>query len=475
MRTTFVAFVVASAMSAGAAQAADRFVSTTGNDQAGANTCLGPAAPCRTIGNALANASSGDVIKVARGAYRGSLLIEDSGTWTIRGGYGMDFTEATRDVVRNRTTVTGDKKRTFLWILSGVGGTAVVLDGLVVSNSKTDGPGGGIVASVVDDFITLSLNAVTMTGNSAETGGALAFFSDFGHIAVQITSSVFKTNTARALGGAIFIDSRDSNVNFSIEDSRFENNRGGTGGAISMSIRGFGTGRLNIFRSMVLRNSAILATGGAIDVWTHDDPPAGTNGGRGALRAENSVLQDNRAKDSGGAIALRTLVVPERDPAFTAEVRFDLRNNTIAANRAADSGGGLAVLAYGVDGVPTASSLVAGTLLNNIIRSNIAPGLTASSDILWQAQGDSAAVQADLITNNIGKAANLGAALTLTPDPQLNVDPLLVQTRGVFRLRATSPMIDAGTCDGAPADDFEGDPRPTGTGLCGVDIGADQF
>jgi hypothetical protein len=35
-------------------------------------------------------------------------------------------------------------------------------------------------------------------------------------------------------------------------------------------------------------------------------------------------------------------------------------------------------------------------------------------------------------------------------------------------------MIDAGTCDGAPADDFDGDPRPTGTGNCGVDIGADE-
>jgi hypothetical protein len=39
------------------AQAADRLVSTKGDDQAGANTCL--AVACRTLANALAQAVSG--------------------------------------------------------------------------------------------------------------------------------------------------------------------------------------------------------------------------------------------------------------------------------------------------------------------------------------------------------------------------------------------------------------------------------
>jgi hypothetical protein len=41
-----------------------------------------------------------------------------------------------------------------------------------------------------------------------------------------------------------------------------------------------------------------------------------------------------------------------------------------------------------------------------------------------------------------------------------------------YELRAGSPLIDAGTCAGAPPSDFEGDPRPSGA-TC--DIGADEL
>jgi hypothetical protein len=41
-----------------------------------------------------------------------------------------------------------------------------------------------------------------------------------------------------------------------------------------------------------------------------------------------------------------------------------------------------------------------------------------------------------------------------------------------FELASTSPLIDAGTCTGAPPTDLEGDPRPSGGGC---DIGADEF
>jgi hypothetical protein len=347
-----------------------------------------------------------------------------------------------------------------------------------VSNSRIAPPaglgasGGDIHAQVLDSIIRLSLNEVAMMGNSAETGGALSFVSDYGDIVATLTKSVFKNNTARGLGGAIRVDARGVPARLSIEDSRFENNRAGTGGAVSMRV--VGNGRLDIARSIFARNAAILATGGAIDVWSDDLILAGTGAGTAVLTMENCVLQDNRAAERGGAIALRAFVPvhPAPEP-LHARVEVDLRNNTIAANRAS-SGGGLAAIPYEVD-FPGATALVTGTLLNNIIRGNTATGLKESGDILLLPQGDSAAVDLDLITNDIGKVVNLGATLTLTPDPQLDVDPKLVKTMGVFRLSATSPMIDAGTCDGAPTDDFEGDARPAGSGLCGVDIGADQF
>ena len=53
----------------------------------------------------------------------------------------------------------------------------------------------------------------------------------------------------------------------------------------------------------------------------------------------------------------------------------------------------------------------------------------------------------------------------------ISADPLLVSPRDEH-LTAASPAIDAGTCAGAPADDFDGDARPTGAGC---DMGADEF
>ena len=60
----------------------------------------------------------------------------------------------------------------------------------------------------------------------------------------------------------------------------------------------------------------------------------------------------------------------------------------------------------------------------------------------------------------------------ITGTGNLAVDPLFVDwTAGDYHLRSNSPVINAGTSEGAPLFDFEGDPRPIG----GVDMGADEF
>src|SRR5437667_3076524 len=77
------------ALATGPVQATDRFVSVAGNDTT--NDCGTSSSPCRTIGNALSQAVSGDTIKIASGRYRETVLIDSSTTLTFSGGWTADF------------------------------------------------------------------------------------------------------------------------------------------------------------------------------------------------------------------------------------------------------------------------------------------------------------------------------------------------------------------------------------------------
>src|SRR5262245_34107665 len=63
------------------ARAANRFVSTGGNDAA--NDCQTAATPCATIQHAIGQATSGDTIAVSEGKYVESLTVTTSASFTI--------------------------------------------------------------------------------------------------------------------------------------------------------------------------------------------------------------------------------------------------------------------------------------------------------------------------------------------------------------------------------------------------------
>lgn len=85
-----------------------------------------------------------------------------------------------------------------------------------------------------------------------------------------------------------------------------------------------------------------------------------------------------------------------------------------------------------------------------------------SNSILWDTRGDLALFDSP-ITHSTVPGGHPG-------EGNLDADPLFVDHEGGdYRLQAGSPAIDAGTTEGAPAEDLDGNPRPLGTG---IDIGA---
>src|SRR5439155_14085180 len=75
--------------------AADRFVSTAGGDAA--NDCLSSVSPCRTVARGLAEAASGDTVKVGAGTYHENVSVSTPITLTLSGGWAADF--STQDPV----------------------------------------------------------------------------------------------------------------------------------------------------------------------------------------------------------------------------------------------------------------------------------------------------------------------------------------------------------------------------------------
>ena len=408
----------------GTAHAADRFVSFAGSDAS--NDCLDAAAPCATLDQAVQQATTGDEIKVAEGNYEGRAFVGTaSTTLAITGGWTSDF--VSRDPEKHRTKLAHGA----IGVTAGDGETVdVTLDGLHLQQQinlpgfpgpsrpfaiGTHTSGSGVAHLTVNDCTFFASGGIRADGAS----DLLISNSTFrvGHKQPAIFTTLFG-------GGSVTIDA-----------STFT-----TGGILFRTSSASST--LTVDGSVFEQNPLGVLAAGAIAV--------DGIGGATSVTVTNSFLARNTSA-LGGAVG----IVAESG----ATVAATLVNDTLVRNKAtaADAPSGCRGGAAYVSGAGATVDLKNVILWNNRARSAAEDACVVNAAVV-DADHDDIGVHVE----PSGTFDAQGGNLSLAPD-------LL---DGSFRLASASPMIDAGTCTGAPTTDIEGDPRPSGAGC---DIGADEF
>jgi hypothetical protein len=185
-------------------------------------------------------------------------------------------------------------------------------------------------------------------------------------------------------------------------------NGGNVGG-----IESRGPGNLVITGSTIIRNAGKF---GGLDAWASS-----------TVNVTNSIISDNDGPFEAGAITCGN------GSAVT------LTNCTITDNTAGAEVGGIKCY-------------------------NDSP-VTATNCILWGNTPDDQIVDCTAtVTYSDVQGGHVGAG-------NINADPLLESGLGDYHLTALSPCIDAGTSEGAPDTDIDGDIRPQ---IAGYDMGADE-
>jgi hypothetical protein len=304
-----------------------------------------------------------------------------------------------------------------------------VLDGFTINNGYAD-YGGGIFAYETSPVI----RACWVTGNVAHHGGGGLWL---GGGTPLIDNTVVSNNTSSYSGGGIVA----SYASPTIQNSSITNNAAEDyGGGLVV----WGPSQPMLVTTTIAHNTA--RWGGGLEVG--DDV---------ALHVSNGRIEGNRAQQAAGMrIAYATLTMTNTFVVDNSAIAGGpggiqfwyasgrLVNVTVADNEASNGLGGIA---FGT-GDPARQL----DILNGILFFNDGDDLSCSG-------GPCNVIYSD-VSESMAGPGNISA------DPQF-----VNRAAGDYHLGAGSPAIDAGTSDGAPSVDFEGDPRPIGE----VDMGADEF
>ena len=255
----------------------------------------------------------------------------------------------------------------------------------------------------------------TFNDNSAYDGGGM---HNYDSSSPSITDCTFTGNSATNYGGGMI---NDTNASPTITNCSFENNSAGYGGGVfnQESSPDF----LNcVFKSNNTITVGTTGQGGGMENYINSSPVI-----------TNCVFTGNNAENRGGGMLNAT----NSSPVIT--------NCTFAGN-SAKFGGAI-------------SNMYAPTLplvTNCIMWGNMA---SDSGPEVYNYDGGAITIN---YTDIAGGYAGTG---------NIDLDPYFVATDDLH-LQLGSPCIDTGTASGAPSDDIEGNPRPTGPGY---DMGAYEY
>jgi len=360
------------------------------------------------------------------------------------------------------TTIDGSASGSVVTFNSGEGVNSM-LDGFTITNGTGntnnygENDGGGILCSSAAPTIT---NCI-ISGNTANSGGGILCSS----AAPTITNCIISGNTAYSGGGIACSSSSPTIAHCTIS--------GNTANSVGGGIECFSSSP-TITNCIISGNTANSVGGGIYCSSSSPHSPTITNctisgntaySGGGIyyfystnLTITNCTISGNTATYSGGGI-------------YCSSSTLRITNCTISENTATG-------LSYSLGGGILFSSSSPTTITNCTISGNTATTVgggiycydsspTVKNTILW---GDTSSDGREIfgltitITYSDVKGRQIGTG-------NINADPLFVGG-GNYHLKAGSPCIDAGTAEGAPTDDIDGDPRPQGAGY---DIGSDEY
>ncbi|MCL4870447.1 MAG: right-handed parallel beta-helix repeat-containing protein [Anaerolineae bacterium] len=273
-----------------------RYVSNAGFDFN--NNCTQVATPCRTVKQAVTQASFGDEIHIAAGNY-GEADITVNDTMHLSGGWTNDFTAQVIDPAL--TMINGAQMARIFTI---AGGTQPTFFNLTMQNGLSSAAGGGVL---VGNGAQPTFTLVHFLGNQSGQGGAI-FAEANSH--VRLIESRLHNNVATRNGGGLFMVSGSSLVSAT---TFVGNSAGGNlplegGGAIYQQ-----GGTLSMINSLMANNisarhgGAMFGRGGAaqIEFTTLVGNAAAGSGALyndGAVITINNSILANNSGVTGGAL-----------------------------------------------------------------------------------------------------------------------------------------------------------------------------